>query len=176
MTDTLNLSRVAISELIADGIREYEMTKGAKNNATGHKDLGHILMEHMKMMSVSRTQLAEQSGVTANYITKIILGDRMPTPTILARMSRVLGEQFLLDWYYEVGKLDDASKELSAKVHLVIGGRAILQKTYDKMVRDCSDGNEKAHGQRNESECRRSVDLLIRQYPERYGVPVAAPA
>jgi transcriptional regulator with XRE-family HTH domain len=127
----------------------------------------------MTDLKVSRTQLASEAGITANYITKIVLGERMPTPKILARFTRTLGEEFLCDWYWEISELDRASTDVSASVHLVIGDRAILKETYNRMVRECVEGNQKSTGNRNESGCRKDIDQLVRQYPEKYGVPLA---
>src|SRR4051812_37284962 len=116
MSEALTLTRPAIAELIADGIREYETSKGAHANATGHVELGAVLQHYLDESRTSRSGLAQQCGVSANYITKIILGDRMPSPTVLARIANVLGESFLLDWYREVYLIDGASRGLEAKV------------------------------------------------------------
>lgn len=179
MSDQVTLSKEAIREIVADGIREYEGRKGETRDR-GNPEVGAVLRRHMNANRQTLRLLAEQSGVSSSMITKVISGTRMPSYEVLARWRRILGDPFLIEWFDTVERLDTMGRMVGDQAYATVtapsgASYVIRQSTFNRLLTRCVNAEQRLYGERNEAKCRSHIDQMVRENYSKFGELVNEP-
>lgn len=53
-----------------------------------------LVRTHRERLGLTRSQLADKTGLSMSMITKIEMGERSPTPRTIRELSQILGRAF----------------------------------------------------------------------------------